>query len=196
MDLVMTAFCVITLLFIFFAGCGNTSKEEELLDTLLLVARNVLQFGRLAAVMRQYVLFHNLMFSAPTMPCVFPRSFPNPTAVSHRRTARGPTLTDAPPAGLANQSSRGRSRSTYLRHGEAVSRSTSTWRTRKMRASSGGHSCGATSCSTQVTSHLRGTSARRCRTCRAQCRQHRNGIRKTYGRRWHDVCVCLTWNTS
>ena len=56
MDLVMTAFCVITLLFIFFAGCGNTSKEEELLDTLLLVGRNVLQFGRLAAVMRQYVM--------------------------------------------------------------------------------------------------------------------------------------------
>lgn len=55
MDLVMTAFCVITLLFIFFAGCGSTSKEEELLDTLLLVARNVLQFGRLASVMRQYV---------------------------------------------------------------------------------------------------------------------------------------------
>ncbi|KAL1951427.1 hypothetical protein VTO73DRAFT_576 [Trametes versicolor] len=53
MDLVLTAFCVITLLFIFFAGCGNTSKEEELLDTLLLVARNFLQFGRLAAVMRQ-----------------------------------------------------------------------------------------------------------------------------------------------
>ena len=56
MDLVMTAFCVITILFIFFAGCGNTSKEEELLDTLLLVGRNVLQFGRLAAVMRQYVI--------------------------------------------------------------------------------------------------------------------------------------------
>ena len=55
MDLVMTAFCVITILFIFFAGCGNTSKEEELLDTLLLVARNFLQFGRLASVMRQYV---------------------------------------------------------------------------------------------------------------------------------------------
>ncbi|KAI0778341.1 hypothetical protein BD413DRAFT_601122 [Trametes elegans] len=53
MDLVLTVFCVITLLFIFFAGCGNTSKEEELLDTLLLVARNFLQFGRLAAVMRQ-----------------------------------------------------------------------------------------------------------------------------------------------
>jgi len=53
MDLVLTAFCVVTLLVIFFAGCGSTSKEEELLDTLLLVARNVLQFGRLAAVMRQ-----------------------------------------------------------------------------------------------------------------------------------------------
>ncbi|TBU49900.1 hypothetical protein BD309DRAFT_946468 [Dichomitus squalens] len=53
MDLVMTAFCVITLLVIFFSGCGNTSKEEELIDTLLLVARNVLQFGRLATVMRQ-----------------------------------------------------------------------------------------------------------------------------------------------
>jgi hypothetical protein len=40
---------------IVFAGCGSTSKEEELLDTLLLVARNILQFCRLAAVMRQYV---------------------------------------------------------------------------------------------------------------------------------------------
>lgn len=55
MDLVLTIFCVVTLLVIFFAGCGNTSKEEELLDTLLLVARNILQFGRLAAVMRQWV---------------------------------------------------------------------------------------------------------------------------------------------
>ena len=53
MDLILTAFCVITLAVIFFAGCDNTSKEEELLDTLLLVARNVLQFGRLASVMRQ-----------------------------------------------------------------------------------------------------------------------------------------------
>ncbi|KAI0082107.1 hypothetical protein K474DRAFT_1703126 [Panus rudis PR-1116 ss-1] len=53
LDLILTAFCVITILVIFFAGCDNTSKEEELLDTLLLVARNVLQFGRLAAVMRQ-----------------------------------------------------------------------------------------------------------------------------------------------
>ncbi|GJE85849.1 ion transporter [Phanerochaete sordida] len=53
MDLVLTVFCVVTLAVIFFAGCDNTSKEEELLDTLLLVARNVLQFGRLASVMRQ-----------------------------------------------------------------------------------------------------------------------------------------------
>jgi len=53
LDLIITAFCAVTILVIFFAGCGSTSKEEEILDTLLLVARNVLQFVRLASVMRQ-----------------------------------------------------------------------------------------------------------------------------------------------
>ncbi|EIW87056.1 hypothetical protein CONPUDRAFT_116090 [Coniophora puteana RWD-64-598 SS2] len=53
LDLILTLFCAITLLVLAFAGCGATSKEEEVLDTLLLIARNVLQFGRLAAVMRQ-----------------------------------------------------------------------------------------------------------------------------------------------
>jgi len=52
-DLILTAFCALTLLILAFAGCGRGSKGEEILDTLLLVARNVLQFGRLAAVMRQ-----------------------------------------------------------------------------------------------------------------------------------------------
>ncbi|KAJ7492423.1 hypothetical protein FB451DRAFT_1218252 [Mycena latifolia] len=53
-DLILTVFCVLTLLVLAFAAkCGATSKEEELLDTFLLIARNVLQFGRLAAVMRQ-----------------------------------------------------------------------------------------------------------------------------------------------
>ncbi|KAG6332593.1 hypothetical protein ID866_6499 [Astraeus odoratus] len=52
-DLILTMFCATTLLVLAFAGCGTTSKEEELLDTLLLIARNVLQFGRLASVMRQ-----------------------------------------------------------------------------------------------------------------------------------------------
>lgn len=55
-DLGLTCLCVLTLLVIVFAGCAATSKEEELLDTLLLVARNVLQFGRLATVMRRSVL--------------------------------------------------------------------------------------------------------------------------------------------
>ncbi len=54
-DLLLTAFCAVTVLVLVFAECGSTSKEEELLDTLLLVARNVLQFARLAAVMRKYV---------------------------------------------------------------------------------------------------------------------------------------------
>lgn len=53
-DLILTVFCALTLLVLAFAKCGTGSKEEEILDTLLLVARNVLQFGRLAAVMRQY----------------------------------------------------------------------------------------------------------------------------------------------
>ncbi|KAJ6621157.1 hypothetical protein B0H10DRAFT_2175449 [Mycena sp. CBHHK59/15] len=52
-DLILTVFCALTLLVLAFAKCGATSKEEELLDTFLLIARNVLQFGRLAAVMRQ-----------------------------------------------------------------------------------------------------------------------------------------------
>ena len=53
LDLIITLICAVTILVIFFAACGSTSKEEELLDTLLLVARNVLQFIRLASVMRQ-----------------------------------------------------------------------------------------------------------------------------------------------
>ncbi|CAK5280296.1 unnamed protein product [Mycena citricolor] len=52
-DLILTVFCALTLLILAFAKCGAVSKEEELLDTFLLIARNVLQFGRLAAVMRQ-----------------------------------------------------------------------------------------------------------------------------------------------
>ena len=52
-DLFVTVFCVLTLLVILFAGCGATSKEAEVFDTLLLVARNVLQFGRLANIVRQ-----------------------------------------------------------------------------------------------------------------------------------------------
>jgi len=52
-DLILTAFCALTLLVLAFARCGTGSKEEELFDTLLLVARNILQFGRLASVMRQ-----------------------------------------------------------------------------------------------------------------------------------------------
>ena len=54
-DLIVTIFCAVTLLVILFAGCETATKEEEILDTLLLVARNILQFGRLATVVRQYV---------------------------------------------------------------------------------------------------------------------------------------------
>ncbi|EAU92765.2 hypothetical protein CC1G_01810 [Coprinopsis cinerea okayama7 len=52
-DLILTMFCALTLLILVFASCGAGSKEEQIFDTLLLVARNILQFGRLANVMRQ-----------------------------------------------------------------------------------------------------------------------------------------------
>ena len=76
MDLVLTAFCVITLIVIFFASCDDTSKEEELLDTLLLVARNVLQFGRLASVMRQCVHLH-LHLTFPLLSLLSPSLYCN-----------------------------------------------------------------------------------------------------------------------
>lgn len=63
-DLIVTVFCALTLLVLAFAGCGAGSKEEEMLDTLLLIARNILQFGRLASVMRQYV---SALLSSPSI---------------------------------------------------------------------------------------------------------------------------------
>lgn len=72
-DLLLTALCAITLLVLTFAGCGNTSKEEALLDTFLLIARNVLQFGRLAAVMRQWVAAVGFVSGMMTM-CADPDS--------------------------------------------------------------------------------------------------------------------------
>lgn len=44
-------FCVVTVLVIFFSGCS--AKGEEVFDTFLLVARNLIQFSRLAIVLRR-----------------------------------------------------------------------------------------------------------------------------------------------
>lgn len=52
-DLILTILCAITIFAITLVGCGTGSKAEELFDTLLLVARNILQFVRLANVTRQ-----------------------------------------------------------------------------------------------------------------------------------------------
>jgi hypothetical protein len=54
LDLIITAFCGLTLVVIFFSGCS--AKGEEVFDIFLLVVRNGFQFGRLALVMRKYVL--------------------------------------------------------------------------------------------------------------------------------------------
>lgn len=53
LDLVLTLFCVITLLLVFLNPCGSGSKREEVLDTILLVVRNGVQFSRLLAILRR-----------------------------------------------------------------------------------------------------------------------------------------------
>ncbi|KAF9508248.1 hypothetical protein BS47DRAFT_1377738 [Hydnum rufescens UP504] len=50
-DMAITLFCIVTLLIIASTPCE--SKGEEVFDTLILVARNFVQFGRLAAIMRK-----------------------------------------------------------------------------------------------------------------------------------------------
>ncbi|KZT30852.1 hypothetical protein NEOLEDRAFT_1144378 [Neolentinus lepideus HHB14362 ss-1] len=52
-DLIITIFCAITLAILLFAHSGRGSKGEEVFDSVLLIARNVLQFLRLAMIMRQ-----------------------------------------------------------------------------------------------------------------------------------------------
>ncbi|TFK56681.1 hypothetical protein OE88DRAFT_1640565 [Heliocybe sulcata] len=52
-DLVITIFCAITLAILLFAHSGRGSKGEEVFDSVLLIGRNVLQFLRLAMIMRQ-----------------------------------------------------------------------------------------------------------------------------------------------
>ncbi|KAF8329123.1 uncharacterized protein EI90DRAFT_3063242 [Cantharellus anzutake] len=51
LDIAMTLFCFVTLIVILSTPCA--SKEEEVFDTLLLAARNIVQFWRLAAIMKK-----------------------------------------------------------------------------------------------------------------------------------------------
>ncbi|BGP15141.1 hypothetical protein JCM10213v2_003096 [Rhodosporidiobolus nylandii] len=51
LDLVITCFCAVTLVVIFFSGCS--AKGEEVFDVFLLIVRNLFQFGRLALVLRK-----------------------------------------------------------------------------------------------------------------------------------------------
>jgi len=51
LDLAITVLCIITVVVVFFSGCS--AKGEEVFDTVLLVVRNLFQFGRLALVMRK-----------------------------------------------------------------------------------------------------------------------------------------------
>jgi hypothetical protein len=67
-DVLVTIGCCVTLVVLAFARCGTGATGEEVLDTLLLVARNVLQFVRLAGVLRQYVFhFRHLIYTCDTI---------------------------------------------------------------------------------------------------------------------------------
>ena len=54
-DLVMVALCVTTLLYLMFGECSKARAREAVLDTLLLVVRNGIQFVRLVLMIRKYV---------------------------------------------------------------------------------------------------------------------------------------------
>lgn len=67
MDVAVTLFCVVTVMVVVSTPCASASKGEEMFDTLILVVRNLVQFGRLLSIMRRYVsIFTNR--SRPTPP--------------------------------------------------------------------------------------------------------------------------------
>lgn len=109
LDLVITIFCVLTLIVIFFSGCS--AKGEEVFDVFLLVVRNLFQFGRLALVLRKSV---SPFDSRPFCP-------------ANREQI----------AGAARTSSRGRPRSTCRPRDSTLTRSTSTSTTRKASPANG-----------------------------------------------------------
>ncbi|ODN75541.1 hypothetical protein L202_06667 [Cryptococcus amylolentus CBS 6039] len=52
-DLALLAFCLFTLLLVFFSPCSSSTRSEEIFDTILLVGRNAIQFLRLGAILRR-----------------------------------------------------------------------------------------------------------------------------------------------
>lgn len=51
-DIVLVVLCAITLIFVL-QGCSSSRKEEEVFDTILLIVRNGVQFGRIAVMLRR-----------------------------------------------------------------------------------------------------------------------------------------------
>lgn len=52
-DLTLVFFCSLTLILVFLNPCGSGTRNEELLDTILIVARNTVQFLRLGSILRR-----------------------------------------------------------------------------------------------------------------------------------------------
>jgi hypothetical protein len=61
-DLVLVAVCLLTMLFIFYADCSKTKTREALFDLSVLFLRNLLQFFRLANILKEYHITTYLTF--------------------------------------------------------------------------------------------------------------------------------------
>ena len=75
MDVAVTLFCVVTVIVVVSTPCAAASKGEEMFDTLILVVRNLVQFGRLFSIMRKYVSILRIVKTPPTaqgylLPCI------------------------------------------------------------------------------------------------------------------------------
>ncbi|OCF33096.1 hypothetical protein I317_01896 [Kwoniella heveanensis CBS 569] len=52
-DIILVLFCSVTLILVFRNPCGSGTRSEELLDTILLIIRNTVQFLRLGSILRR-----------------------------------------------------------------------------------------------------------------------------------------------
>ncbi|KAG9295498.1 hypothetical protein G9A89_013527 [Geosiphon pyriformis] len=52
-DITLVFLCVLTLIFIWAGGCSKGRRSEEIFDTILLVVRNLIQFGRLIIMLKK-----------------------------------------------------------------------------------------------------------------------------------------------
>jgi hypothetical protein len=98
LDLLLVLFCSITLILVFTNPCSSGTRSEEVLDTVLLVIRNGVQFLRLGNILRRWVplidsVWHAIESHARATSDLYNRSGhsllspPKPIDLSQARTA-------------------------------------------------------------------------------------------------------------